>query len=78
MDNLGPFWTILNNGELFSNMLNQFGPYLVVFGVFLPKTEEKNYKYLYQKLLKKIYIIKNLNVDKGGRGGGGPAEVCNI
>ena len=43
-----------------------FNAYLVVFGLFLPKTEEKNKKKYLQKIIKKN-IIKNQIEDKGGR-----------
>ena len=46
-----------------------FMAYLVVFGLFLLKTEEeKNETYLYYIIFKNI--IKSRNVDKGGREGG--------
>ena len=51
----------------FKGRLGLFNAYLVVFVIFLPKKEEeKNLLYI----IKKKYIIKIGNLDKGGRGGG--------
>ena len=54
---------------IFKGGFGLFNAYLVVFGLFLPKTEEKNYRYLFLLVLKNISKKKNLNVNKGGKGG---------
>ena len=58
---------------LFEGSFGLFNAYLVVFGLFLPKTEEKNLNTYSKSFLKNI--IKIRNVDKGGRGS---ADVDNI
>ena len=50
-------------------LIDLYNAYLVVFGLFLLKTEKK-FKIPIVNIHKKN-IIKNINVDKGGRGGGG-------
>ena len=60
---------------LFKGIFGLFNAYLVVFGLFLPKTEEKNLKIPTEKNLKNI--IKIRNVDMGGREGGS-ADVDSI
>ena len=52
-----------------------FNAYLVAFGLFLPKTEEKKRKKYPLKILKKILLKLEMWIRAGGGGGGQPIWI---